>query len=83
MNGENDGDDEKVDGDDNESDGGTTQNTNDVAAADSNAKKSNALLELRLKLRLIEDEKAAKREEWQMQKKKMQLLGRQGANGNT
>ena len=50
VNGENDEDDEEVDGDDDGSDGGTTPNTNGVVAADSNAKESNAVLELRLKL---------------------------------
>ena len=84
--------DEEVDGDG--TDGGTTPNTNDVIAANSNAKESNAVLELRLKLRmivaekaaklkLIEAEKAEKREEWEMQKKRMQLMGMQGADGNT
>ena len=110
-NGENDEDDEEVDGHDDGSDGGTTSNTNDVVAADSNAKESNAVLELRLRLRLIEAEKAAKLElrlrlrlieaekaaklklieaekaakweEWEMQKERMQLLGMQGADGNT
>ena len=49
MNGENFEDDEEVDRDDDASDGGATPNTNDVVAADSNAKESNAVLELRLK----------------------------------
>ena len=75
--------DEKVDGDNDGSDGGTTPNTNGVVAADSNAKESNAVLELRLELKLIEAEKAAKREEWEMQKERIQLLGMQGADGNT
>ena len=70
KNGENDENDEEVDGDDDESDGGTTPNTNGVFAADSNAKESNAVLELKLKLRLIEAEKAVKREEWEMQKER-------------
>ena len=52
--------DEEVNSDDDGSGGGMTPNTNDVFAADSNAKESNAVLELRLKLRLIEAEKAAK-----------------------
>ena len=57
VNGEND---EEVDGDDDGSDGGTTLNTNGVVAVDFNEKESNAVLELRLKLKLIEAEKAAK-----------------------
>ena len=61
VNGENDEDDKEVSSDDDGSVGGTIPNTNDVVAADFNAKESNAVLELRLKLRLIEVEKAAKR----------------------